>query len=331
MTPARPLETAPATPPPEGELSLGRELRRAREVRGFSLEQIAAETKIKEQYLHALENDRIDLLPGRVYARNWVRSYARVIGADEEELLDYFSYQARLQDAARGEVQPQPERLGRKGVTAAALGAAALVTIAVVALSLLAGRGDDEPSTTTGTAPAPAEATRPVAPVEATPPPPPATSSAATVGREAAPAPASVDPAPPPPPSRPVDLPVLGTAPATAGPQPAGSPAPAPADAAARPPAPVEVEPAPLIKLVFNEESWIEVFRGKDREPIEAKLRGKGTVLSYRLDEPVSIKLSNAGGVQLLVDGRACKPLGGPREARQLTLDRRNYRALLLP
>ena len=62
----------------------GRELRSERVSRGIELEEISDSTKISSRYLIALEEDHFEQLPGGVFNKGIVRSYARFVGIDEE-------------------------------------------------------------------------------------------------------------------------------------------------------------------------------------------------------------------------------------------------------
>jgi cytoskeleton protein RodZ len=62
----------------------GKELRSERVSRGIELEEISDSTKISSRYLAALEEDQFEQLPGGVFNKGIVRSYARVVGLDEE-------------------------------------------------------------------------------------------------------------------------------------------------------------------------------------------------------------------------------------------------------
>jgi len=66
---------------------VGRQLRKAREEKGLSLEQVQKSTRIKRVYLEAIEADRFDDLPGPVQARGFIRSYASHVGLDADLLL----------------------------------------------------------------------------------------------------------------------------------------------------------------------------------------------------------------------------------------------------
>jgi cytoskeleton protein RodZ len=68
----------------------GRRLREARERRGLSLRQIASATKISMITLEALERNDIARLPGGIFSRAFVRSYALEVGLDPEETIREF-------------------------------------------------------------------------------------------------------------------------------------------------------------------------------------------------------------------------------------------------
>ena len=71
-------------------LSLGEKLRQAREERGISISEVAEQTRISPLYLKSIEKDDYKPLPGGIFNKGFVRSYARYIGFDEEEALaDY--------------------------------------------------------------------------------------------------------------------------------------------------------------------------------------------------------------------------------------------------
>jgi cytoskeleton protein RodZ len=68
----------------------GSKMRRAREERGLTLRRIADVTKISVSALEALERDDISRLPGGIFSRAFVRSYAVEIGLDPEETVREF-------------------------------------------------------------------------------------------------------------------------------------------------------------------------------------------------------------------------------------------------
>jgi cytoskeletal protein RodZ len=65
----------------------GEHLKREREMRGVSLEEISAATRIGTRFLEAIEKDQWDQLPGGVFNRGFIRSIARFLGLDEDSLV----------------------------------------------------------------------------------------------------------------------------------------------------------------------------------------------------------------------------------------------------
>ena len=86
--------------------TFGERLKRERELREVSLEEVSTATRISARFLEALENEDWAKLPGGVFGRGFVRSIARYLGLSEESLLAEY-------DLARGEnlsaPAPKPE------------------------------------------------------------------------------------------------------------------------------------------------------------------------------------------------------------------------------
>lgn len=78
--------------------SPGRMLREARESREWSVQQVANELHLTMHYVHALESDEFDKLPGDVFVRGYMRSYALLLGLEPDEVLQrYRAYSERRQ------------------------------------------------------------------------------------------------------------------------------------------------------------------------------------------------------------------------------------------
>jgi cytoskeleton protein RodZ len=92
--------------------AFGERLRREREMRDISLEEIAATTKIGTRLLRALEEEQFDLLPGGIFNKGYVRAYAKYVGIDEEQAIaDYL--QAAQEAAPGGHVVADPNAASR--------------------------------------------------------------------------------------------------------------------------------------------------------------------------------------------------------------------------
>jgi transcriptional regulator with XRE-family HTH domain len=74
---------------------LGEFLRRERELRHISLDDVAERTKISRRYLEAIEEGQYDRLPGETFVRSFIRSYAQSVGLDPADTLLMYS-QSRM-------------------------------------------------------------------------------------------------------------------------------------------------------------------------------------------------------------------------------------------
>ena len=77
--------------------TLGEELRRLREDKRLSLREISDATHIGSRFLQAIEADNYSILPGGIFNRGFVRSYARYVGLDEEQALVLYNQQLEAQ------------------------------------------------------------------------------------------------------------------------------------------------------------------------------------------------------------------------------------------
>ena len=85
----------------------GERLRREREMRGITLDQISAVTKISTRLLRALEDEQFDLLPGGIFNKGYVRGYAKYVGIDEEQAVaDYLEAANQTSADVRGTAEP---------------------------------------------------------------------------------------------------------------------------------------------------------------------------------------------------------------------------------
>jgi transcriptional regulator with XRE-family HTH domain len=73
--------------------TFGASLREARERKGVSLRQIAAATKISVAALESLERNDFSKLPGGIFSRAFVRSYAAEVGLDPDETVQRFQHE----------------------------------------------------------------------------------------------------------------------------------------------------------------------------------------------------------------------------------------------
>jgi cytoskeleton protein RodZ len=79
-------------------MNFGDKLREVREAKGYSLDYIEEETKIRKLYIDALEQERFEILPPRVYATGFVRRYSKFLGLNADEMVEEFQNLAYIDE-----------------------------------------------------------------------------------------------------------------------------------------------------------------------------------------------------------------------------------------
>ena len=118
-------------------IDFGARMRQVREQRGVTLRHIAHTTKLSVSALEALERNDISRLPGGIFSRAFVRSYAAEIGVDPEQtvrdFLSQFPHESTTNDPHAAADDRPP---GRRLVTRAMMVVATLAVVAGVILFL---------------------------------------------------------------------------------------------------------------------------------------------------------------------------------------------------
>jgi cytoskeletal protein RodZ len=158
-----------AEPPPVGE-----RLRAAREERGLSLEDIAAQSRIPQRHLAAIETADWDSLPAPTYTIGFAKSYASAVGLDRTDIGNQLREEMGGQRFAANSADvfepADPRRTMPKGLV---IGAIAAVVLLVVLMSWLNKRSLEQPEPEANTAAA-TQAPPPAAPAAPTAPSAPA-------------------------------------------------------------------------------------------------------------------------------------------------------------
>lgn len=71
-------------------MEIGARLKEAREEKNISLDSLQETTKIQKRYLVAIEEGNLQVLPGKFYARAFIKEYANAVGLDPNELLEEY-------------------------------------------------------------------------------------------------------------------------------------------------------------------------------------------------------------------------------------------------
>ena len=101
-------------------------------MRGVSLEEVSAATRISTRFLEAIESDRWESLPGGVFNRGFIRSVARYLGLDEDSMVAEYALETRGRVEA-GVVPDPPMEMPRNWKPA--------IVAAIVLVVILAGVG----------------------------------------------------------------------------------------------------------------------------------------------------------------------------------------------
>jgi cytoskeletal protein RodZ len=125
--------------------SIGRYLKKRRESRAMSVEEISRATRIPVLSIERLENDHFDDLPGEVFVRGFLKSYARAVALPMDEVLARYSASRRVAHVTPLPVLSPIQKASKKrfGV---AIAFVILLVLFTLALSIvLKPRGRDVP------------------------------------------------------------------------------------------------------------------------------------------------------------------------------------------
>lgn len=118
--------------------AFGERLRREREMRGVTLDEISESTKISRRHLESLEREDFDSLPGGIFNRGFVRAYARFLGLDEEQAVADYAAVSSEQPAPPDQfplevhTRPDPKLNPRRSILPLVLALLALVAVLAI-------------------------------------------------------------------------------------------------------------------------------------------------------------------------------------------------------
>ena len=151
------------------DIACGEFLRRARQRRGLTLQQLAQSTKIPLRHLDALEHDEFAALPGGMYRRAHVRAYADAVGLDRSVALACLdrALEEAVPCSASAVQASVPSPVIASGRTRVSIAGGVAVTTAVIALAMWARQpapGNMPSSTASASPPASSVVPAPYAP-----------------------------------------------------------------------------------------------------------------------------------------------------------------------
>ncbi|MGH8701597.1 MAG: helix-turn-helix domain-containing protein [Burkholderiales bacterium] len=248
-------------------------LSQARQAQNLTTAEVARRLKLSVWQVEALESGQYQQLPGAVFVRGFIRNYARLLNLDPEELVH----------AATGlltQSMPRPESPPSRDIPFPAAGGwrwgryAAVAAVIVALLAIYEFLFNDEPGTVT-TQPGPIAAV-----------------------------PSSQEPLPAAPSRKPRDAQARQPAAATESSPQVTRAAPVGASAGASQPGERIARPDEReVRLVFEEESWVDI-RDRSDQTIFSKLNQAGTTRRVSGVPPLTIVVGNAQGVRMTYAGR---------------------------
>ncbi|MFN7112985.1 MAG: helix-turn-helix domain-containing protein [Alphaproteobacteria bacterium] len=292
--------------------TVGKTLCAAREKMGLTLEDVSASINVRVVQLQAIEDDRIDQLPGMTYAVGFVRSYAQFLKLDAKEIVATFKREHEGEPAAKTALHFSDPISEDKLPGPVLIGAAAFgIVVLFVAWSLLAS-DDDGVQLAENIPPAPVVGTASGQPTLADAQPltgyttgmiTPAEPAAETAAAAAAGT---------------VETPDVTAAPAPAVP---AAQAPPETEMVVRPTRASEERPVPPPQVInvkrgktrvlieANQKSWVQISDGSGKV-IYKKVMAQGEQF-FVPDQPgMTLVTSNAGGLNIIVDGVQAQSLG---------------------
>jgi len=322
--------------------SFGENLRREREMRGVTLEEIAESTKISTRLLRALEQERFSDLPGGVFTRSFIRHYADYLGLDSEHVLAEYKQVVPENDYDLNRLSAGTSFSSRSGsrgsaipwVVAAILLGGGYATYRYAHRPLEASlpsivapaTASSSPASTapSGSAPASENSTQPAASENAAPP----ASEPATHSTEAA-SPAGGDN--PSSAAQSPDDAATGTQ-SAAGQEPASGSKTAsltPGGANATATAPVLGDGDLVLKVTTTEDAWLAV--AADGKTLMQRILPANSVRVFRANDAFDVTTGNAEGTSLTLNGEPQKPLGRHGEFRKVHLTRDGIQSAAKP
>jgi len=271
--------------------AFGDRLRREREMRGITLEEITESTKISRRHLEALEGEHFDQLPGGVFNKGFVRAYARFLGIDgDQAVADYSAAsneQPEPQDKFPLEIHKEPNRdlNPRRSYLPLAFAVAALVGVLVGYAFWVKSRPHTNESA--------ARSMQQTPPAAATTPPP-------------------------------IHAPVNATAPA-----PAATQAPRASETTAAsslsqpvqsaPEKPVKPEKVFVVQVKAKEDSWVSIVA--DGKSVMERVLSADKKKKIKAGKTLVLRTGNAGGIEVTFNGVSLGSLGNENEPRTLTFN----------
>jgi cytoskeletal protein RodZ len=116
--------------------TVGQYLQRMREERRMSIEEISRATRVPAVSVERLESDQFDELPGEVFVRGFLKSYARALGVSVDEVLARYTASRRVAWVTPLPIS-SPTKSARRGRFGVAIALVLLLFLFALAVSIV--------------------------------------------------------------------------------------------------------------------------------------------------------------------------------------------------
>ncbi len=265
----------------DDNLPVGEILRRARVYYNQSIDDVGGILRIRSSHLEAIEEGRIDDLPGRVYAFGFVRAYAEYLGLDGEKIVRLFKNQIGVQVVDRPDLHmPVAASESKSPNVYIIVGSLAVLALAISSMMFMGGRSETAVSKTA----------REIPPV-----PQAMYEDTGAVG------PFQTDAGRPAPVTDTTTAPQVVTAPEAA------------AVATAQP---ADAKPAPLV-LKLKDSAWVEIRDVSGKALLSRILKPGDSYIVPASVKGLVLDTGNVGALEFVIDGKTLAPLGEKGDVRR--------------
>ncbi|KAB0664375.1 DUF4115 domain-containing protein [Oryzomonas japonica] len=280
--------------------SLGAVLRRCREYHGISLDEAAEATKMGKNYLLALENEKTKEFANQAYLKGFLRIYATYLGLNPDDMIRLYDKQ-QIQDSALSATAQQKKAAGdaqipKKRISLQKLALPAFLLLLIIITASIVNRSEAPPKQEL--APPQVSQTRPVSAVAPQTPVLPPRSSAQ---------------APPPPQKtekKPVPAEPLKDTP--------------PADQGSATSQSSEQSKSFIARMKVSQNGTLNVtIDGAVSQTYDLMA---GDAIEWKAEKNIALELSNAGGVEVEINGKPLKSLGPAGKPVSIVLDANGVR-----
>jgi cytoskeleton protein RodZ len=300
---------------------VGETLRRERLKRNLDIEQISQELKISARFLDAIENEQYEKLPGGVFAKSFVRQYARLLGLDEEELAGQLQgviapppeiprFVEKSKPASVAPIQvprvEEWETVGDKGFRWSGSLSAAVMVVVVMLICSAVYAWLQRPKPVVST-PTPTPVQTAAVPVQTTPPSAAPAQNAPAPGAEQKPAE-----------TKPAETATAENKPDTRTEAKQAENKPAEPKPAASQPAAPNPDATVHVQITAEEPVWV-LARTDGKYAFSATLNAGDTRLIEGVKDVV-LRLGNAGGLAISLNGKPLGAVGPKGQARTVQL-----------